>query len=93
MQFPRCRHTHPILKDQQRDLYVRGKYCDVILPMTVLRRLDAVLEPKKQAAPETKGLLESAGIPNQDGPQRDAAGQAAYNTSGFTLRGLRRGPA
>ena len=32
-----------------RDLYVRGKYRDVILPMTVLRRLDAVLEPSKQA--------------------------------------------
>ncbi len=32
-----------------RDLYVRGKYRDVILPMTVLRRLDAVLEPTKQA--------------------------------------------
>lgn len=32
-----------------RDVYVRGKYCDVILPMTVLRRLDAVFEATKQA--------------------------------------------
>jgi type I restriction enzyme M protein len=38
-----------IADDVLRDLYVRGKYRDVILPMTVLRRLDAVLEPTKQA--------------------------------------------
>lgn len=37
-----------IADDVLRDLYVRGKYRDVILPMTVLRRLDAVLEPTKQ---------------------------------------------
>jgi type I restriction enzyme M protein len=53
--------------DALRDLYVRGKYRDVILPMTVLRRLDAVLEPKKQAVLETKGWLDSAGITNQAG--------------------------
>src|SRR5437667_4486123 len=39
-----------IADDVLRDLYVRGRYRDVILPMTVLRRLDAVLEPKKMAA-------------------------------------------
>jgi type I restriction-modification system DNA methylase subunit len=38
-----------IADDVLRDLYVRGKYRDVILPMTVLRRLDAVLEPTKDA--------------------------------------------
>ncbi|MCY4425053.1 MAG: type I restriction-modification system subunit M N-terminal domain-containing protein [Acidimicrobiaceae bacterium] len=37
-----------IADDVLRDLYVRGKYRDVILPMTVLRRLDAVLEDTKQ---------------------------------------------
>jgi hypothetical protein len=37
-----------IVDDVLRDLYVRGKYRDVILPMTVLRRLDAVLEPTKK---------------------------------------------
>ena len=37
-----------IADDVLRDLYVRGKYRDVILPMTVLRRLDAVIEPTKQ---------------------------------------------
>jgi type I restriction enzyme M protein len=38
-----------ISDDVLRDLFVRGKYRDVILPMTVLRRLDAVLEGSKQA--------------------------------------------
>ena len=38
-----------IADDVLRDLYVRGKYRDVILPMTVLRRLDAVLEDTKPA--------------------------------------------
>ena len=41
-----------IADDVLRDLYVRGKYRDVILPMTVLRRLDAVLEPTKKAVLE-----------------------------------------
>jgi type I restriction enzyme M protein len=41
-----------IADDVLRDLYVRGKYRDVILPMTVLRRFDAVLEPTKQAVLE-----------------------------------------
>jgi type I restriction enzyme M protein len=43
-----------IADDVLRDLYVRGKYRDVILPMTVLRRLDAVLEPIKAAVIEMK---------------------------------------
>jgi type I restriction enzyme M protein len=78
-----------IADDVLRDLYVRGKYRDVILPMTVLRRLDAVLEPTKQAVLDRKKLLDQAGITNQDGPLRDAAGQAFYNISKFTLRDLR----
>ena len=43
-----------IADDALRDLYVRGKYRDVILPMTVLRRLDVVLEPTKQAVLDMK---------------------------------------
>ncbi|GMA51335.1 hypothetical protein GCM10025857_26920 [Alicyclobacillus contaminans] len=78
-----------IADDVLRDLYVRGKYRDVILPMTVLRRLDAVLEPTKQAVLEMKASLDRAGITNQDGALRQAAGQAFYNTSKFTLRDLR----
>ncbi len=78
-----------IADDVLRDLYVRGKYRDVILPMTVLRRLDAVLEPTKQAVLEMKAALDAAGISNQDQALRQAAGQAFYNTSPFTLRDLR----
>jgi len=72
-----------------RDLYVRGKYRDVILPMTVIRRLDAVLEPTKQTVLDMKATLDKAGITNQDQALRQAAGQAFYNTSPFTLRDLR----
>jgi type I restriction enzyme M protein len=78
-----------IADDVLRDLYVRGKYRDVILPMTVLRRLDSVLEPSKQALLDMKGSLDKAGITNQDQALRQAAGQAFYNTSKFTLRDLR----
>ncbi len=78
-----------IADDVLRDLYVRGKYRDVILPMTVLRRLDAVLEPTKQIALEMKASLDEAGIVHQDQALRQAAGQAFYNTSKFTLRDLR----
>jgi type I restriction enzyme M protein len=78
-----------IADDVLRDLYVRGKYRDVILPMTVLRRLDAVLEPTKQAVLEMRTTLDKAGITNQDQALRQAAGQAFYNTSRFTMRDLR----
>ena len=78
-----------IADDILRDIYVRGKYRDVILPMTVIRRLDAVLEPTKRAVLEMKRRLDQAGITNQDGALRQAAGQAFYNTSPFTLRDLR----
>jgi type I restriction enzyme M protein len=78
-----------IADDALRDLYVRGKYRDVILPMMVLRRLDAVLEPGKQAVLSMKENLDKAGITNQDAALRQAAEQAFYNTSKFTLRDLR----
>lgn len=78
-----------IADDVLRDLYVRGKYRDVILPMTVLRRLDAVLEPTKQAVLDMKVLLDKAKVVQQDQALRQAAGQAFYNTSKFTLRDLR----
>ena len=78
-----------IADDVLRDLYVRGKYRDVILPMTVLRRLDAVLEDSKQAVLDMKASLDKARIVEQDTALRQAAGQAFYNTSKFTLRDLR----
>jgi len=57
--------------------------------MTVLRRLDAVLEASKPAVLQMKANLDKAGIANQDAALRQAAGQAFYNTSPFTLRDLR----
>src|SRR6266487_5821132 len=78
-----------IADDILRDLYVRGKYRDVILPMTVLRRLDALLEPTKQAILDMKASLDKAGITEQRAALCSASGQAFYNTSKFTLRDLK----
>jgi len=78
-----------IADDVLRDLYVRGKYRDVILPMTVLRRLDAVLEPTKKDVLDMKATLDKQKIVNQDEALRAVAGQAFYNTSNFTLRDLK----
>ena len=78
-----------IADDVLRDLYVRGKYRDVILPMTVLRRLDAVLEDSKQAVLDMKASLDRVGVIEQDPALRQASGQAFYNTSRFTLRDLK----
>src|ERR1700674_3095263 len=78
-----------IADDVLRDLYVRGKYRDVILPMTVLRRLDAVLEPTKKAVLDAKTGLDKSKITNQDAALRAASGQGFYNSSKFTLRDLR----
>ena len=78
-----------IADDVLRNIYTRGKYRDIILPMTVIRRLDAVLEPTKQEVLKMKAYLDSVGNTNQDAALRQAAGQAFYNASPFTLRDLR----
>ncbi len=78
-----------IADDVLRDLYVRGKYRDVILPMIVLRRLDAVIEPTKKAVLDMKAMLDRAEINDQDIALRQAAGQTFYNTSPFTMRDLK----
>jgi type I restriction enzyme M protein len=78
-----------IADDVLRGLFTRGQYRDVILPMTVLRRLDSVLEPTKQAVLAMKEVLDGHGIAEQDAALRQAAGQDFYNTSPFTLRDLR----
>ena len=71
-----------------RDIYVRGKYRDVILPMIVIRRLDAVLESTKEKVLETKKRLDEQGFSNQEQFLCEAAGQAFYNCSPFLLRDL-----
>ncbi|MDX2111759.1 MAG: class I SAM-dependent DNA methyltransferase [Verrucomicrobiota bacterium] len=78
-----------IADDILRDVFVRGKYRDVILPMTVLRRLDAVLEPTRQAVLDMKAALDREKITNQVEALRSASGQAFYNTSPFLLRDLK----
>ena len=78
-----------IADDVLRDLYVRGKYRDIILPMTVLRRFDALLESSKQAVLDMKAKLDKAKIIHQDPALRQATGQPFFNTSRFTLRDLK----
>lgn len=78
-----------IADDELRDIYVRGKYRDVILPMTVIRRLDAILEPTKQDVLQMKAMLDKEKITDQHGALIKASGKAFYNTSPFTLRDLR----
>jgi type I restriction enzyme M protein len=78
-----------IADDVLRDLFKRGKYPDVILPMCVIRRMDAVLEPTKQKVLDAKKMLDEARITEQRAALCDAAGQAFYNTSKFKLRDLK----
>lgn len=79
-----------IADDCLRDVYVRGKYRDVILPMVVLRRLDTLLEPTKEAVleevryqKEDQGALEF-----DDDPLEAASGYVFYNISQWTLKKL-----
>lgn len=79
-----------IADDCLRDVYVRGKYRDVILPMVVLRRLDALLEPTKEAVlEEVRFQKEEAGFTELDEMGlKDASGYVFYNTSRWTLQKL-----
>ncbi len=81
-----------IADDVLRDVYVRGKYRDVILPMTVIRRLDVLLEPTKDEVSKQKETLDKAKIMEQEFVLRQAAGQSFYNTSKFTLKNLLNNP-
>jgi type I restriction enzyme M protein len=77
-----------IADDCLRDVYVRGKYRDVILPMTVIRRLDAVLEYTKDDVLKMKEILDKASIVNQTEALCSAAKQSFCNSSEFRLRDL-----
>ncbi|HEU4558924.1 MAG TPA: class I SAM-dependent DNA methyltransferase, partial [Longimicrobium sp.] len=78
-----------IADDVLRDVYVRGKYRDVILPMIVVRRLDAVLEPTKERVLQMKAHLDASGVASPESALRSASGQAFYNASPFRLRDLK----
>jgi len=77
-----------IADDCLRDVYVRGKYRDVILPMVVLRRLDALLEVTKEAVlDEVRFQRDEAGLTEfQDDDLCKASGYVFYNTSPWTLQ-------
>lgn len=78
-----------VADDLLRDIYVKGKYRDVILPMTVIRRLDAMLEPTKERVIKTyqayKDKLENVDL-LLTGSQ--GSGMSFYNYSKFTLQSL-----
>ena len=77
-----------ICDDCLRDVYVRGKYRDVILPMLVIRRLDLCLEATKADVLKMKAQLESAGVHNPGPALLAAAKQDYYNDSPFMLKDL-----
>jgi len=75
--------------DLIRDTFKRGKYQDVILPLTVLRRLDCVLAPTKDKVLRRKEELRGRGLQDLDGQLRRASGFAFYNTSRYDFDRLR----
>ena len=77
-----------IADDVLRDVFVRGQFCDVIQPMFVLRRLDALLEPTKKAFEEEYAYQTKEGIKDEDG-LKEISGHNLYNTSKCTLSRLK----
>ena len=76
-----------IADDVLRDVFLRGQYRDVILPMVVLRRLDALLEPTKD---EVEQEIKESGLDNIDeGVLKDITGLSYFNTSKWTLNRLK----
>lgn len=77
-----------IADDVLRDVYTRGKYRDIILPFTVLRRLDAILEESKDKVLEMDKKLDELKIDNKEPQLRKTAGYPFYNTSPYTFKRL-----
>src|SRR5438445_2748794 len=69
--------------DLIRDTFKRGKYQDVILPLTVLRRLDCVLGRTKEKVLAKQAELKGKKLENLDAQLRKASGFAFYNTSRY----------
>ena len=74
--------------DLIRDHFKRGKYQDVILPFTVLRRIDCVLEPTRQRVRQVNAKLQAKGLQNREPQLRKASGYAFYNTSLYDFDSL-----
>jgi type I restriction enzyme M protein len=70
--------------DLIRDDFKRGKYQDVILPLTVLRRIDCVLEPTKEQVLRDYNQYKDK-LKDMSGILRKASGYAFYNTSPYTF--------
>ncbi len=78
----------PVADEILRDDFKRGKYPDIILPFTVLRRLDCVLAGTKEKVLARHKDLQKQGIQNVDGQLRRAAGHSFYNISKFDFSKL-----
>ena len=78
-----------IADDVLRDVFLRGQYRDVILPMVVLRRIDALLEPTKVAVESKIKELENDGIEVEDGDLTEVTCLSYYNRSKWTLARLK----
>ena len=79
-----------IADDVLRDVFLRGQYRDVILPMVVLRRLDALLEPTKEEVEEELQQQKELGLDDVDEDAiKDITGLSYFNTSKWTLNRLK----
>src|SRR2546425_9167718 len=74
--------------DLIRDTFKRGKYQDVILPLTVLRRLDCVLADTKERVLKRQAELRGKGLQDLEAQLRKASGFAFYNTSRYDFQKL-----
>jgi len=78
--------------DLLRGPYRPNQYKDVMLPMTVLRRLDCVLEPTKDKVLERQKKLQGGKVKNIDPILCRVTGVPFYNTSRFTFEKLKGDP-
>lgn len=78
-----------IANDCLVDVYDVGDYRKIILPMFVIRRFDAVLEPKHEEVIKAKEQFEKAGITELDAALSAVAEQAFVNKSDFILTDLK----
>lgn len=76
-----------IADDVLRDVFVRGKYRDIILPFTVLRRLDALLVPSKEKVLEAVQFMKKEKIDDKSA-LKSITGYPFWNTSRFTFESL-----
>jgi type I restriction enzyme M protein len=79
-----------VADDVLRDVYTKGKYRDIILPMTVIRRLDTILEPTKDKVIQTYNQYKDK-LDNLDSlltGSKFGSGHVFYNHSNYTLQKL-----